>query len=231
MADQPPNRDSPAPAQGGFSARLRHGTSREHAAAEATGFFRRLFQGEITRRQYAEYLAALRQIYATLEHHLQRCHQANRPAGRFYDPGLLRGQVLLQDLNYYAPGLSPQQILREGPQPLLGTIHRYTRAIDEAAQADNLLLAAHAYVRYLGDLSGGQILGQYVAKLFDLPPDAPRGLHFYRFPEIPDPARFKNHFRSLLDDLPPDLATAQRIENEAKLAFRLNIILLESLEE
>lgn len=231
MADRLPNRDSPDPLRGAFSARLRHSTSREHAAAEATGFFRRLFQGEVTRRQYAEYLAALHQIYATLEHHLQRCHQTNRPAGRFYDPGLLRGQVLLQDINYFAPGLSPHQVLHEGPPSLQGTVHRYTRGIEEAAQADNLLLAAHAYVRYLGDLSGGPILGQCVAKLFDLPPDAPRGLHFYCFPEIPDPGRFKNHFRSLLDNLPLDLVTAQRIENEAKLAFRLNINLLESLEE
>jgi heme oxygenase len=231
MADRTNHPQSPRPSPEPFSARLRQSTSREHAAAESTSFFRRLFQGEVTERQYAEYLAGLQQIYLALENNLRQCHAAHQPAGRFYQQGLLRADALLQDISFYAPGLSPTQIVHEGPQPLRRAVHRYCRAIDEAARADNLLLPAHAYVRYLGDLSGGQILGKCVAEHFGLAGNAPQGLQFYRFPGIADIGEFKNHFRAQLDTLPPDQDAAERIENEAKLAFRLNILLLESLEE
>lgn len=46
--------------------------------------------------------------------------------------------------------------------------------------AQAYLLLAHAYVRYMGDLNGGQVIKESVCKAYDLD-DTGDGLRFYRF--------------------------------------------------
>src|SRR5207237_3072297 len=55
---------------------------------------------------------------------------------------------------------------------------------------------SHAYTRYLGDLSGGQIIKKILARSLALPPEA---LSFYEFPEIADIRRFKDAYRDVLE--------------------------------
>merc|ERR1712136_376582 len=55
----------------------------------------------------------------------------------------------------------------------------YVDRLISIAKQDPVLLLAHAYTRYLGDLSGGQILARAAAKAFDLP--SGRGSAFYHF--------------------------------------------------
>lgn len=50
----------------------------------------------------------------------------------------------------------------------------------EATDDEVALLAAHAYVRYLGDLSGGQIIRRKIIKAYDLYDDGD-GIAFYNF--------------------------------------------------
>jgi heme oxygenase len=50
--------------------------------------------------------------------------------------------------------------------------------------SDPSALLAHSYVRYLGDLSGGQILRRILAKAYDLDEAAGLGVSFYRFKEL-----------------------------------------------
>ena len=50
----------------------------------------------------------------------------------------------------------------------------------EASNEEVVYLAAHAYVRYLGDLSGGQIIRRRIIKAYDLYEDGD-GLAFYNF--------------------------------------------------
>ena len=82
------------------------------------------------------------------------------------------------------------------------------------------LLVAHAYTRYLGDLSGGPILRRITARAFGLVGDA--GLAFYAFPEIADLPSFKLDYRSRLDELPVDEALTEELIAEACRAFELN---------
>ena len=86
--------------------------------------------------------------------------------------------------------------------------------------------AAHAYTRYLGDLSGGQIIKRMMERHYGLGPD---GLAFYTFDEIPKSKPFKDVYRERLDAL--DLTDAQLAETvaEAKRAFRLNSALFAEL--
>ena len=68
--------------------------------------------------------------------------------------------------------------------PLAGRFVRtelYRVAPIETACADPVSFVAHHYVRYLGDLSGGQIIARRLAPVYD-----GLGLRFYSFGEISD---------------------------------------------
>jgi oxygen-independent coproporphyrinogen III oxidase len=92
------------------------------------------------------------------------------------------------------------------------------------------LLIAHAYTRYLGDLSGGQRLKTIIREALALPPGS--GTLFYEFAAIATPEAqraFKERYRQTLDQLPLDAATIDRIVAEANHAFALNRAMLHSL--
>jgi hypothetical protein len=91
------------------------------------------------------------------------------------------------------------------------------------------LLVAHAYTRYLGDLSGGQVLKRVAIKAMGLPDDG-AGTEFYEFHSIPNATTFKDDYRRRLDETAVDTATADRIVAEANLAFVLNMRVFEELD-
>ena len=72
--------------------------------------------------------------------------------------------------------------------PLLAAGEIYADRIAKAAEGDGARLIAHAYTRYLGDLSGGQILQRLLARSLEL---RPAELSFYDFPRFPDLAALK----------------------------------------
>jgi heme oxygenase len=78
----------------------------------------------------------------------------------------------------------------------------------------------HHYTRYLGDLSGGQILRNIADKSMGL---NGQGLAFYEFDEIDDAKSFKNKYRTALDNLPLSKPDEQLVIAEANYAFRLNM--------
>jgi heme oxygenase len=87
---------------------------------------------------------------------------------------------------------------------------------------------AHHYNRYLGDLSGGQFVARAIAAAHGLKLGEP-GLLFYSFPLIEDPAAFKAGYRSKLDESHWDALEQERIIDEVRLAYRLNIDVLNDL--
>lgn len=80
---------------------------------------------------------------------------------------------------------------------------------------------AHAYTRYLGDLSGGQVLGRIAQKSMKL--SSSDGLSFFAFPGVSSPNLFKQLYRSRMNSV--ELTEEQRSEvlGEAVRAFELNI--------
>lgn len=110
------------------------------------------------------------------------------------------------------------------------------------------LLLSHAYVRYLGDLSGGQHIRRRVEKLFPAGDEASTlrrdtGFAFYEFPpptHSDKPAgewhrHLKDVFRQAMDGSVDDLPACQRQDAmhsqglESSLAFELNKDLFEGL--
>jgi len=78
-------------------------------------------------------------------------------------------------------------------------------------------LVAHHYTRYLGDLSGGQVLGRIVQRVYELPDG--KGASAYRFDAIDSPKRFKDDYRD----------ERRRIADEANVAFECSRAVFDDL--
>jgi heme oxygenase len=106
------------------------------------------------------------------------------------------------------------------------------RRIHEVAESDPLLLIAHAYTRYLGDLSGGQALQKIIRSALNLPDNQGTAMHeFEQLPTPEDKRAFKERYRDTLNSLPLDADTIQRIVAEANHAFHLNRDVVHGLED
>lgn len=102
---------------------------------------------------------------------------------------------------------------------VLGSTRAYVRRLREFAATSPVHFIAHHYVRYLGDLSGGQAIGRALADRYAL---TRAGTAFYRFDEIPDPRGYKIAYRRRLDTLDLTDQQAALLVDEARRAFRHN---------
>jgi heme oxygenase len=138
-----------------------------------------------------------------------------------YFPQLNRKQALEQDLFfYYGPNWRNEISLSEAGAAYVNRIHLIAASEPE-------LLVAHSYTRYLGDLSGGQILKGIAQRAMNLDNG---GTAFYEFKDIDDEKAFKTQYRQAMDELPIEQATADAIVAEANAAFGMNMKLFMELE-
>ena len=208
-----------------FSTRLRRATMVEHREAETRSFISRLMAGDVPMPGFAaltaQYLAVYRELEAAAALMRTAGASAGAPASGFApalvaelaDPALTRVPSLEADLAHlYGPDW-------ESSVTVLDSTRAYADRLRDLAATSPAHFIAHHYVRYLGDLSGGQMIGRTLAKVYG-PGDA--GTSFYRFEQIPDARAYKIAYRARLDalDLPEDQATL--LIDEAQLAFRFN---------
>ena len=90
------------------------------------------------------------------------------------------------------------------------------------------MLIAHHYTRYIGDLSGGQILKGIAENALN--PPKGEGLYFYEFDKIADAKEFKTGYRATLDSLDIDESQVNALIAEANYAFRLNMYIFDELQ-
>lgn len=205
--------------------RLREGTKHSHTAAENTAYMKCFLKGIVEREPFRKLLANLYLVYSTLEAELQR-HQNHPIVGAMYFPELNRTANLEQDLAFYYGDNWRDQI---APLPA-GQV--YVDRLRDIANTDPVLLIAHAYTRYMGDLSGGQSLKNIIRSALKLPPDQGTGLHdFEQLPTMEAKRAFKEKYRQALNALPIDEDTIQRIVAEANYAFQLNRDVVHELED
>lgn len=190
------------------------GTKTLHTEAERSGIIRDLLRGQASRDGYISYLRNLLPAYEQLELGLLRHHDT---------PGLAELAAYRFDR---APAIKSDLAALCGDDwadlPLLDAGRAYGGRIAETAAGDGSRLIAHAYARYLGDLSGGQILQRLLAKSPGL---LPAQLTFYDFPRFPDLAALKSGYRDALTRAGALAADPQGIIDEGATAFTHNIAL------
>jgi heme oxygenase len=199
----------------GFAARLRDSTKSIHREAERAGFVADLIRGRATRHGYALFLRNLVPVYAMLETGIESLRHVALVAC-FSNPGLRRLPRLVQDLEAIAGADWATTC------PLLPEAEAYARAVETAAAGDGTRLVSHAYARYLGDLSGGQILQPLLMRTLRLDPTM---LAFYNFPAFHDLGVPKAAIRDALDSVASKGPRADAIIDEALAAFRHNMAL------
>jgi heme oxygenase (biliverdin-producing, ferredoxin) len=198
---------------------LREATRSLHVEAERSGIIGQLLRGGGTCEAYALLLRNLSPVYRAMEDGLVR--HARAPALRgMVRQELFRGAALESDLEQLA-GASWRHSL-----PLLPAGERYFERVAAAAGNGNGRLVAHAYLRYLGDLNGGQIMKRLLAKSLRLGADA---LAFYDFPAIADLSTFKSEYREAIDRSVVEGVSPVDVIDEAVVGFRLTIELSEAV--
>lgn len=191
---------------------LREATRALHARAERTGVIADILRGEATRLAYATLLRNLLPVYCALERGLE-AHRLMPGVRLIVLPELYRAQAIEHDLAALGADIDRLALLPEGEE--------YALRIAEITDADPVRLIGHAYTRYLGDLSGGQVLRKLLARSLGLRPAA---LTLYDFPRIADLEGYKAGYRAALSRAANE-ADAAAIIDEALAAFRLTIAL------
>jgi heme oxygenase (biliverdin-producing, ferredoxin) len=203
-----------------LSTRLREETKQAHTRAERSGIMRALLTGQLSVEGYSGLLANLHTVYQALESALAT-HASQPAVAAIYDPALDRTARLAEDLTILA-GKEWATTLR-----IVAPSAAYAERIATVAASEPALLVAHSYTRYLGDLSGGQILLRFVSRI--LPKEKEAAIAFYDFPAITDPDAYKKRYRDALDQIAVDAGGADRMVAEAIGAFELNAQLFEAL--
>jgi len=201
-----------------FSVEIRKATQQVHSLAEQTGFIRGFLRGTASHENYLQLLTDLLPVYEEMESQIERLHvlEGSKLAA-FYMPELHRSAALRRDINYIANELIPEKTAAIRPSAYSMD---YVRRIRDVASSDQpVRLAGHLYTRYLGDLSGGQILARIARNAMGL--DTGGGLDFYVFRRINSVAESKKQFRAALDTLNGDSVAEKIVTDEAILSFRL----------
>ncbi len=199
-----------------LSTRLRQASHDLHGVAERSGLMADLLRGNLSRRQYTVWLVNLQAIYAALEAGL-----ANTPAVAAIDfTPLYRAGAIAKDIDFLVP---------TADMALCEATRRYVARLQDLSAWGSRLLLAHAYVRYLGDLHGGQLLRRCVARVLQV--DGEQGLAFYDFGAPERVAELIHGFRDGLNALALDAPEAEALAQEARLGFTLHIDLFAQLSD
>jgi heme oxygenase (biliverdin-producing, ferredoxin) len=204
-----------------LATKLREGTKKSHTMAENVGFVKCFLKGVVEKESYRKLVANLYFVYSAIEEEMER-HKDHPILSHVYFPELNRKASLEKDLHYYYGANWRDQI---APSP---AAQAYVARIHEVANTQPELLIAQSYTRYLGDLSGGQILKGIAQRGMNLSDG--QGTAFYEFADIPDEKAFKTQYRQALDELPLDDATADQIVDETNAAFGRNMAMFNELE-
>ena len=206
-----------------LAGQLREGTKKSHTMAENTGFVACFLKGVVEKTSYRKLIGDLYFVYKAMEEEIDRLVQEDHPVIKHIGfKELFRRQTLEKDLEFYYGNNWLDQI------KISESAKSYVDRIRLVANESPELLVGHHYTRYIGDLSGGQILKKIAKKALNLRGDD--GLNFYEFKLIEDEKLFKKSYSETLNKLPIDQITADNIIDEANEAFAYNMNMFRELE-
>ncbi|MBD8468553.1 heme oxygenase [Plantibacter sp. VKM Ac-1784] len=202
-----------------FSQALRERTSSGHSSSEGADFMSDLMTGKGSKEDYVALVAQHFFIYEALEAAADRM-RADAVAAPFISDKLTRLPAIVQDLEFL---IGPDWREQITPLP---TTARYVARINEVGAVWPGGFVAHHYTRYLGDLSGGQIIRTLMQRQFGFDTN---GVGFYLFGDIAKPREFKDTYREQLDAVPWDDEEQARVIDEVMVAYRFNTDLFRDL--
>jgi heme oxygenase len=195
-----------------FSQALRERTWSSHGDSEGADFMSDLMTGKGSRDDYIALVAQHYFIYAAIEG--VATTMTNDPvAAPFISPQLTRLPAIEADLEFL---LGPDWLDQIAPLP---TTARYVDRILTVAGNWPGGFIAHHYTRYLGDLSGGQVIRRLMQRQFGFETN---GVGFYLFGDIASPKLFKETYRDQLDAVDWSDEERERVIAEVLIAYRFN---------
>lgn len=209
-------------AEGQLSALLKSETAQAHHDAENSVFMTQLLDGKLDINAVAALTGQLYFVYEALESAV-RANQDTAELAPIYDPRLERLSALESDLEQLYGGQ-----WREHIAPLPAT-QNYVEALRQiGAEQDGAAALAHHYVRYLGDMSGGQVIARMFEKYYGLDE---RSTSFYDFDAIGRIKPYRDRYRITLNQLELGAEDKEKIIDCASTAFAMNQAVFQALAE
>jgi len=206
-----------------LAGQLREGTKKSHTMAENTGFVACFLKGVVEKKSYRKLISDLYFVYQAMEEEIERLVNEEHPVIKpIAFKSLFRQVTLENDLKFYFGDDWQNEI------NISKSAEEYVKRIRLVAKKSPELLVGHHYTRYIGDLSGGQILKKIAKKALNL--DGNNGLNFYEFENIDDEKKFKKEYSETLNQLPITQTIADQIIDEANKAFIYNMQMFKELE-
>jgi heme oxygenase len=203
-----------------LSKQIKEGTKKSHTMAENTGFITCFLKGVVEKKSYTKLMSDLYYVYSAMEDEFER-HKDHPILSKIYYPELFRKQSLEKDLEYYLGSEWKLKITQTK------SCKEYVKRIREVSNSDCSLLISHHYTRYIGDLSGGQVLKGIVETALGVDDSA---MNFYIFTDIPNEKEFKQNYRNTLDSLSLSQEEIDLIVDEANNAFKYNMNVFKEIE-
>lgn len=204
-----------------LSSALREHTAHAHEQAEGSTFMADLLEGNLDAAAYAALSAQLWFVYSALEQATRTVRNTDL-AQPFAQPALERRKRIEHDLTTLLG-----QDWQDNIQLLPATARYMTRLAEIATPEHAHLVIAHHYVRYLGDLSGGQVIARMMHNHYNISEDA---LTFYDFSAVGRLPHFRTEYRTNLDNLALTSTQREELLNEAAVAFACNSAVFADLE-
>ncbi|XP_037363573.1 heme oxygenase 2 [Talpa occidentalis] len=203
---------------------LKEGTKEAHDRAENTQFVKDFLKGNIRRELFKLATAALYFTYSALEEEMSRNKDHPAFAPLYFPLELHRKEALVKDMEYFfGEGWETRVQCSEAARKYVERIHYVGQNAPE-------LLVAHAYTRYMGDLSGGQVLKKVAQRALKLPSTG-EGTQFYLFENIDNAQQFKQLYRARMNALDLSPKTREKIVEEANKAFEHNMQIFNELDQ
>lgn len=200
------------------SAQVRSAVWEGHRRAERHPLMRHLLSQKVGPEDHAAYLSALLPLYQALEAGIA---SSDSPFARlFSDQCLSRTARIRADIDVLTEtcGRRPPSNSATALPPLIGS-------------GDPLALAAMGYIRYFGDLAGGQAMGRHLGKQLGI--SLTRGGQFFAFdlPTGQDAPAYLNNLREQLDALLDDSGTKAEFIENAVADFEWHLLVFDSVWE
>lgn len=211
---RPPAEHQEAPKP--FSQVIREGSWSDHDSSEGADFMANIMRGKGTLDDYIALVAQHYFMYEALEGVVDGIanHEIFAP---FHDEDLRRMEAIQADL---AALIGDDWRERVEAEPATAAYADRIREIGAEGWIPGII--AHHYTRYLGDLSGGQMIAKRVTRQHELVDG--KGAEFYNFASLGSLAEFKERYRDALDALGTTLDDAEqtRVLEEVRRAYGFN---------